>query len=59
MTANNEEFFFIACKQNDRDLVKTWIENGADINAIDKIGRHALHLGILYSYCFTVCFIVF
>jgi ankyrin repeat protein len=48
MTSSNEALFLIACQQNDRDMVKYWIENGADINSIDENGRNALHLGILY-----------
>jgi ankyrin repeat protein len=48
MTSNNESLFLIACEQNARDLVKTWIENGVDINTEDENGRNALHLGILY-----------
>jgi hypothetical protein len=48
MSSNKEELFLIACEQNEKDLDIDWIENGADINAIDEDGRNALHLGILY-----------
>ena len=44
---NYEHFLHIAVKDKDLDLVKYLVEHGADIDALDEIGRSPLLLAIL------------